>query len=153
MAAEMSIRTPDSNSGLRTRRWLSAVVFGGWTLLVWGSRIRNIVADDDLTGSVRTASLLMALTFVIPAAVVGVVAVRAWRNRQRPARWVAQVVVTLAAWTIGVWLFRALDIAVDPGHSVGFRVVHSALALVSMVIAVWAAVNWTDRRPATVSGR
>ena len=51
----------------------------------------------------------------------------------------ASLVVRLfAAWTIGVWAIRAVQIA-SAGHDAAFVAVHTLLAVASTVLAVWAA--------------
>lgn len=50
----------------------------------------------------------------------------------------AQAVVLRAAalWTFYVWGTRIWNIVQEPGHSVAFKAVHSALALVSVAFAI-----------------
>ena len=43
-----------------------------------------------------------------------------------------------AAWTIGVWAIRAVQIAAAD-HGAAFVAVHTALAVASTLLAVWAA--------------
>ena len=45
-----------------------------------------------------------------------------------------------AIWTLFVWLVFTKNIVGDPKHSTGFKVVHVALAMVSIALAfvVWA---------------
>ncbi len=44
-----------------------------------------------------------------------------------------------AAWTVFIWGFRMLNLLGDEARSVGFKVVHLALAMVSVgfAVAVW----------------
>ena len=48
----------------------------------------------------------------------------------------AIILRTAAAWTIFVWVTRIRNIVGDDGHSTGFKVVHSLLALVSVAFAI-----------------
>ena len=48
----------------------------------------------------------------------------------------AVILRTAAAWTIFIWLTRIRNILGDDGHSAGFKVVHSLLALVSVAFAI-----------------
>ena len=70
---------------------------------------------------------------------LGVLAVW-WRARSSGrAPEVASLLVRLfAAWTIGVWAVRAVQIA-TADHEAAFVAVHTALAVVSTGLAVWAA--------------
>ena len=114
------------------------VVLACWTLLVWGGRIRNAVSGDDGAGA-----MVLAATFVALAVVT--LAVRG-RDR-RPA-------LALAGWTVAVWVVRAVDIALLSDHDTAFVVVHVALAVVSVTLAVLAgrAVTRSARAPLPVAG-
>lgn len=48
----------------------------------------------------------------------------------------ALVLRAFALWTAWVWGTRIFNIVRDPGREVGFKVVHSILALVSVAFAV-----------------
>lgn len=48
----------------------------------------------------------------------------------------ALILRAAAAWTIVVWVTRIRNILGDDGHSAGFKVVHSLLALVSVAFAI-----------------
>ena len=113
-------------------------VLAGWTLLVWGGRIRNAVASDDGAGAV-----VLAVTFVVLA-----IAVVATRGRDRRA------VLALSGWTVAVWAVRGVDIALLSDHETAFVVVHLVLAVVSVALAVLAAraVTRSGRAPLPVAG-
>ena len=100
----------------------------GWTLFVWVSRIRNIVGDDDLATAGRAGRLVIALAFI---AVAVLVAVLAGRGSRRLTSVLAGFVVA----TVGFWAVRGVEIVLDD-HPAGFVAVHSALAVVSIVLAV-----------------
>jgi hypothetical protein len=89
-----------------------------WSLFVWGVRIRNAEGELGPTS--------LAVSFVVLA-----VAVLATRGARLPT-------LALAGWTIAVWVLRAFDIALLSDHEVGFVVVHTVLAAVSIVLGVLA---------------
>ena len=97
-----------------------------WSLFVWGTRIRNVAEDDS-----------SATSLIVPV-LLTVLAVAALVDRRRG-------IPLLAAATVAVWAVR-LPMVVVHDHSVGFKVVHAALAVVSIVLAYtsWRALT---RRP------
>jgi len=112
----------------RTR--IPVLTFAIITLLVWTTRIRNIIGDDDMERPEKVGRVGLALTFATLAVAV---LVAYWR-KALPA--LAALVTGLAGWTTGVWLFMSATIVVDPEHSRGFKIVHAGLALVSIALAV-----------------
>ena len=119
-------------SGRRSRSWR-------WTFLVWTTRIANIWRDADLDTGERWGRTVLALSFTVLAVAV---AVALWR---RLATGPVVAVGALAAWTIAVWVVRDIGIlAAD--HDLGFKVVHTVLAVVSIVLAVLA---WRETRRET----
>lgn len=104
------------------------VGFVAWTLAVWVGRIRNIWSDEDLDTAGQLGRSLLALSFVLGAVLV-VVAV--WRAA--PAT-LLKVVGAVAVWTAAVWVVRSVDIVIGD-WGVGFKLVHSALAMVSIALA------------------
>jgi hypothetical protein len=90
------------------RRW-PLYAFVAWTVFVWAGRIRN------------GGSVLLAVSFLVLAALA------LWQRRG----WVT----ALAAWTIVVWAVRTPEILVHD-HPVGFKVVHTVLAAISIALAV-----------------
>jgi hypothetical protein len=118
---------------LSRRRGTVALVV--WTFLVWTTRIANIWRDADLDTGERWGRTLLALSFTVLA--IGVVVAL---GRLRQATVVA--VGALAGWTIAVWVVRGVGIlAAD--HDLGFKAVHTALAVVSISLAVLA---WRETR-------
>ncbi len=106
----------------------------GWTAFVWGTRVRNIARDGG-----GTVSLLVALGMVALAVVVAVALVRGGSPR-----W---AVPALAAATVAAWVVRTPGILLGD-QGVAFKVVHTALALVSVALAVAAVHRMSDRVPA-----
>ncbi|MCP5025101.1 MAG: hypothetical protein GY929_02345 [Actinomycetia bacterium] len=133
----------------------------GWSLFVWVSRVRNVLANDDLGTGGTVWRLIIAALFVVGGLVVGWLAytetgdgvggtivgatgpvvARPWTDR------LVVGVTVLAIWTIGLWLVRGIGILLDSNHDAGFKAVHTVLMVVSIVVALgaWRAV----RRPAT----
>jgi hypothetical protein len=100
-----------------------------WSLVVWGTRIDNIVSDESLDGAGQAWRVALALSFVVPAVVVGA---RWWpRSGPRSRPWPAEA---LAWWTIVVWIVRGAGIALGD-HDAAFIAVHLVLAVVSIGIA------------------
>jgi hypothetical protein len=115
---------------MRPTRWIFA--FGLWTLFVWTTRIGTALGEDDLSAAARTGRVALAFSFTV----VGLVLVTvAWRSRGRglhPGE--IRVVRLSAAWTVGVWLVRGVQIALAD-HEAGFIAVHLVLAVVSIGLA------------------
>jgi hypothetical protein len=95
-----------------------------WTLLVWATRIRIILTQDA------------ELTDLVVPVVLSVLAIGALIERRR---WLA----SLAAATVAVWLVR-LPLVMLHDHAAAFKVVHAALAVVSIWLALAA---WRALRP------
>lgn len=108
-------------------RWILVV----WTLAVWGSRVRNILVDDELEGFDRFVSLGIALTLLV-AAILVALALRSSASWTRPALGVL-VLVGIARWTI-----RGPIIVLSDEWEVGFKVVHTVLWLVTVLLSVLA---------------
>jgi hypothetical protein len=99
--------------------------FAAWTVFVWGTRIRNILADD---GGVPTLLAAVALT------VLGLLVALGAATR---SRWLARVVPIAAVATFVTWAVRVPQILLHD-HEVGFVVVHVVLAAVSVALAAGA---------------
>lgn len=99
-----------------------------WTLFTWGTRIRNAAQDDE-----------SALAFVVPVA-LAVIAVAAIA---RPVPWTRLLALAASL----AWLVR-VPVILTNDHGAGFKVVHTALAVVTWVLAVWA-LRSEGRRRAT----
>ncbi len=114
---------------------LAVPVFLLWTLVVRVGRIRNIVADDDLSASAKGWRLGLSILFVV--LVIAVFAARRARSGRATA-----LLGALVALTVGWWTFQGLDILLDPDHDIGFKIVHTILMIVSIGLAMWA---WARR--------
>jgi uncharacterized membrane protein len=118
-------------------RVLVVAGFAVWTFVIWVGRIRNVVDDDDLTGGGRTVRLVLAAVFIVGAVVVAALLPAARRAGKGVER-LRTAVDVVAAVTIGVWAVRGVGILLDEDHTGGFKVVHTALALVSISLALLA---------------
>jgi hypothetical protein len=116
-----------------------------WTALIWVSRIRNIWNDADLSTINRTLSTLIAVVFIALAVVTAAIL---WRSHAEGlTSWGSKFIVGFAAWTIGYWGIRAVEMLLDD-HSGVFKAIHTVLALVSIGLAAlaWrAATGISDR--------
>jgi hypothetical protein len=121
------------------RRDGALVALLAWTVLVWSSRIRNVLGNEELDAGGRTVRLLVVAVFLGLAAVV----VARWRRPDR-GRWVA----VLCAWTAGLWIVQMVGILLDD-HDAGFVAIHAVLAAVSigLAAAAWRAVRRGASRP------
>ena len=109
----------------RLRAWPAFTVLIGWTLFLWASRTRNVVSNDALSAWGTGWRLGVVVVFIAMA----VVALRrSARNRVLPV---------LVWWTIGYWLVRGGGIVFDANYDGSFKVVHSALMVVSIGAAMW----------------
>lgn len=113
-----------------------ALVLAVWTFLVWTTRIRNIWTDEELTTAGQLGRTALAVAFTAFAALT--VAAYARTRRDRPWSWTRGLVRAFALWTTGVWVVRVIQIA-GADHDLGFVLVHTALAVVSVAFAGWAA--------------
>lgn len=100
----------------------------GWTLFVWGGRIRNILDDDALAGWSMTWRLALAGAFVLAA--IAALAAALLRSRA-----ISATAIVLAVFGIVVWLIRGIDIALGD-HSAAFIAVHTALAMITIVLGL-----------------
>jgi hypothetical protein len=86
-----------------------------WTLFVWVGRIRNVFDGDEPKAGVIVPILLVVLALI------------ALVDRRRGLPLLA--LATVAVWAVRVPLVLVRD------HSIGFKVVHVVLALVSIGLA------------------
>ena len=118
------------------RRRPFALALVAWTFFVWTTRIANIWRDDALDTGEKVGRTGLALSFTLLAVAV---VVTLWR-RLPQASLVA--VGGLAAWSVAVWVARDVRIVLAD-HEVGFKVVHTVLAVVSIALA---ALSWREAR-------
>ena len=97
------------------------LVFAGWTLFVWGTRISNILSDGD-----GGPALVVALGLVLLALAV------AWHAVRGRLAW---SVPALATATVAVWAIR-LPAVLLHDHGFAFKAVHVLLGAVSAALAL-----------------
>lgn len=100
----------------------------GWTVFLWVSRLRNVLTNDELSSVGRALRIAVVVLFV---ALASWAAIGVRSGRDRPV-WV------LIIWTIGYWLVRHTGILIDD-YSVGFKLVHTVLAIMSIGLAALSA--------------
>jgi len=109
-----------------------------WTLAIWGSRIRNIAADDELGGAERALALGVAAALLF-AAVATAAALRFRTGWQTPTL-LALVVLGVARWTI-----RGPFILLSDEWEASFKVVHTILWFVTVALS---ALAWREHQMA-----
>ena len=117
------------SDALRTRtvRWILVA----WTLSIWGSRVRNIVADDELAGAEQAIAFAVAITLIVSA-----LAVAAAMSTDAP--WLRSALAVLVIVGILRWSLRGPVILVSDEWGAGFKAVHTVLWAVTVVLSVGA---------------
>jgi hypothetical protein len=144
--------------GTPNRTWWSVVAFSAWTLFVWVGRVRNVWADASLDTSAKVGRSALAASFVVLGAATLIYALK--HRRGLAPRSTLYLVGPFAAWTVGVWVVRSVGIWLHE-HPLGFKIVHTVLAAISIALAVDAVrrlrsaeldVQREGQAPATASG-
>lgn len=112
-----------------------------FTLGIWGSRMRNIQADVELTGTERGTSLGIAFAFLAAATITGAAVLR-------EADWARVPLLSLVALGIVRWTVRGPLILLSDEWEMGFKVVHTVLWFVTVVLS---ALAWREHRVASSS--
>ena len=107
--------------------WLAVA----WTAVVWVGRIRNVVGDNDLAGGARTWRIVVALIFLVLAGMVATVPLGLWHRRPLGS---TRLVAVFCLWTIVFWTVRGGGMLFGD-HEIGFKVVHTVLALTFIGLA------------------
>ena len=118
-------------------RWALVV----WTVAIWGSRVRNIVDDDTLGSAERFRSLLVAVVLIV-------LAVGAAYTMLRNPSWHIPVLSLLIAGGVFRFTIRGVQILLSSEWSVGFKVVHTVLWVVTIALSALAAWEAWKSRPA-----
>ena len=114
----------------RVTRLLAVLI--AWTIVVWAGRVRNVLADDDLATIDRSWRLLVAGVF-LGFAGISIAAMAGWLKRHPVGS--TRLVAIFCLWTAAFWAVRWFGMVFDD-HDARFKLVHSALALVSVVLAL-----------------
>ena len=112
-----------------------------WTLGIWGSRLRNIQADNDLDGAERFTALGIAYVLLAAATITGAAILRGAPWKRYPLA--ALVLIGILRWTV-----RGPIILFSSEWETGFKVVHTVLWLITVVLSVLA---WREHRESTLA--
>jgi FtsH-binding integral membrane protein len=102
-------------------KWLPLAI---WTLLLWTSRIKNILQNSDLTYVAVSVRVLVALIFLVLA----LLTVRSSLRKKENQVWLT----TLCLWSLVYWPVRGGLILIDSQYSIGFKTVHTALMTITL---------------------
>jgi len=100
--------------------------------VVWAGRLRNVLGEDELTAGARAWQILVAVVFLVAAALVATLPLGLWHRRPLGS---TRLVSVFCLWTIVFWAVRGGGLLFAE-HEAGFKVVHTMLALVSIGLAV-----------------
>lgn len=108
-----------------------AISIAAWTLIAWGARIGLLTSEESVGAWVRVGGSLVigifaAATLVIPQ--LG--------SARKPA------LVLFSVFTVVLWT-RSLVVNWGGEGSIGFKLVHTVLALGFFALAVWAFATTT----------
>ena len=114
---------------MRANKW-RIVPLLTWTFVVWISRTRNVLTNQDLEFIGVAWRLGAAGIFLALAAAVSGQLISGHQGVQ-PLKW-------LATWSIGFWRIRGTGILIDSNWSFEFKAVHSALMIVTFAMVALA---------------
>jgi hypothetical protein len=109
-----------------------------WTLGIWGSRIRNIVVDDEPELAARLVSLLVALALIGSALLLAFGLIRS-------APWIRPALLVLAVLGVLRFTVRGPFILLDDQWDSGFKIVHTILWTVTVALSLLA---WREHKHA-----
>lgn len=107
-----------------------------WTLAIWGSRVRNILVDDELVGFDRFLSLAVALVLIGSATAVAI-------SMFRQTSWRSSALGVLVVVGILRWTLRGPVILLSDEWDAGFKIVHTVLWLTTVALSLLA---WSEHR-------
>ena len=114
---------------MRANKW-RIVPLLTWTFVVWISRTRNVLTNQDLEFIGVAWRLGAAGIFLALAAAVSGQLISGHQGVQS-LKWEA-------TWAIGFWLIRGTGILIDSNWSFEFKAVHSALMIVTFAMVALA---------------
>lgn len=109
-----------------------------WTLGIWGSRIRNVVVDDEPELAARVVSLLVALALIGSALLLAFGLIRS-------APWTRSALLVLAVLGVLRFTVRGPFILLDDQWDTGFKIVHTILWTVTVALSLLA---WREHKRA-----
>lgn len=110
-----------------------------WTLGIWSSRLRNIITDDELVGFDRSVAVAIAGFLVLAAIAVGA---SMWRKLE----WHGRALGVLVVAGIARFTTRGIAILASSEWDTGFKVVHTVLWVVTVILSVLAAREYSKVR-------
>lgn len=116
----------------RGRGW--SLGLAAWTLFAWVNRIGNVLGDDELSGFARTWRVGVAVAFVTAGLAIIVLLLAARGRRTELDEAGRRLAFCLAIVGSGWWLVRGGWILVGEWE-VGFKVVHTVLAIVTVALS------------------
>ena len=113
-------------------RWILVT----WTVAIWGSRVRNIIIDDELSGLERAVSFGVAVGLIAASGALLWALVRgAW--------WKGRALAALVVLGIARWTLRGPFILLSDEWETSFKVVHTILWLTTVALSLAA---WREHR-------
>ncbi len=132
------------------RFYLPGLVLGAWTLLLWITRVRNVLGDAEVGGWSKVWQLGISVLFVVVAlALAGLSLVK-----DDPAMRTLAIRLSLGLAVLGSlwWAIRGVNTLFND-HSFGFKAVHTVLALGTIAIGAWVLNTQRERLGTAPGGR
>jgi hypothetical protein len=129
------------------RAWFALAALVAWTVFIWLNRLANAWGSETESTTDKVVSTVLAGVLLGFALAGLVVLVRSW-STPLTVGW-ARVLQGFAGLTVAVWVVRIPQIFLAD-HELGFKVVHAALGIVAIVLAV---AVWRTTRSAADLGR
>lgn len=118
-------------------RW----VLVAWTVPVWGTRIRSALTDDALTFAEQFRAILVAAVLIVLAVGVAITMVK-------ESTWHFPVLSLLVAGGVFRFGTRGLEVLLSSESTTSFKVIHTGLVVVTVILSACAAAEfWKHRDP------
>ncbi len=92
----------------------------GWTLLLWISRLRNVLGNDELSAWGMSWRVGVVVVFVALALLAAT----------------SRLVGLFVGWTMGSWVVRGGGLLIGD-YRAGFKAIHAVLMVASIGLAMW----------------
>ncbi len=132
--------------------WWVLAALAVWTAYVWITRLFNAWSSAEETAAAKVTSTVISAVFLGFVVVALIVLARTWNGELDG--WMRSALYAFAAWTTVVWVVRIVAIALAD-HAVGFKVVHAALGVISIVLSLvvaWGVAAHDDQAVSTAAG-